>query len=95
MSQERYTVNKDFMLRKIAGEAVLIPIGEGCKQLNGMITVNETFEFIWTQFQTPKTIDEVIQLAKAEYNDESQQIEHDIHKFVTESLHYGFMKGEK
>lgn len=90
-----YKTNGDFLLRKIAGEAVLIPVGGGADQLNGMITLNETFQFIWEMFKQPCTISSVIEAAKEEYEDSDGTIEKDIHRFVEESLQYGFLKEEE
>ena len=44
--------NSEFILREIAGEAVLIPTGEASQNLNGMIHLTETGAFIWKQVDT-------------------------------------------
>ncbi len=89
-----YHVNEDFLLREIAGECVLIPTGSGAEQFNGMIAVNSTFRFLWELFQTPSTIQEVLQVAKQAYSDESGALEQDIFRFVRECVQYGFLKAE-
>lgn len=86
-----YVTNEDFILREIAGEAVLVPVGESTKKLNGMISLNETFAFIWRQFQQPNTIENVVSATKEYYEDNNDEIEKDIIKFVEESLQYGFL----
>lgn len=90
-----YKVNGNYLLRKIAGEAVLIPVGSGSEQLNGIITLNETFQFIWKQFQQPHTINDVVAAARQEYDDVDDRIEKDICRFVEESLQYGFLTEEE
>lgn len=90
--EERYIANVEYLLRKIAGKAVLIPVGKGAEQLNGIITLNETFEFIWKQFQKPNTIAGVVKAAELEYAAENEVIEKDIRKFVEESKRYGFLR---
>lgn len=87
----QYKANENYLLRKIAGEAVLVPVGKGAEQFNGMITLNETFEFIWKQFQKPNTIHEVVEAAKLEYTTEDDMIERDVRRFVAESVQYGFL----
>ena len=42
----RYRTNPDFILRKISGEAVLVPTGDSVFG-NSMISVNETFTYLW------------------------------------------------
>ena len=39
-------INKDFMIRDIAGETILVPTGEISHNFNGMITLNEVAAFI-------------------------------------------------
>lgn len=90
-SNQLYKVSSDYLLREIAGEYVLIPVGGGAEQLNGMLTLNETFQFIWNQFQESHTIEEVVLAARQEYNDDSGLMERHICGFVEESLHYGFL----
>lgn len=91
---KHFITNDDYMLREIAGEFVLIPIGDGVEQFNGMLSLNETFKYLWDQFSQPHTIEEVILKTQEEFEDTNDQIEKDICKFVDESLYYGLMKVE-
>ena len=55
-----YRTNPDFILRKISGEAVLVPPGDTGFG-NSMISVNETFTYLWELFSEPMTIPEALQ----------------------------------
>lgn len=90
-----YKINDDYLLREIGDEAVLVPVGSGSEQMNGMIVLNETFQFVWKQFQKPYTIYDVILEAKLNYEDEDGKIEKDIRRLVNESLKFGLLKEEK
>ena len=35
----RYRVSPDYVLREVAGECVMIPVGEGCKIRNGRLSL--------------------------------------------------------
>ena len=39
---------KEFILREIAGECVLVPTGATSQEFNGMITISDTAKFIWS-----------------------------------------------
>ena len=39
-------LNKDFILRNIAGESILVTTGSATQDFNGMITLNEVATFI-------------------------------------------------
>ena len=90
----KYKVNENFLLRKVAGEYLLIPTGDSTSSINGMISLNETFYFIWQQFQQPHTIYEVVLSAKEQYDDVDDCIVKDIYHFVLESLKLGFIEKE-
>lgn len=87
-----YFANTDYLLREIAGEFVLVPVGNGVAQLNGMMGLNETFQFIWNQFEKPHTIYDVVMAAKENYDDPDGTMEQDIYDYVGESLQYGLLK---
>ena len=44
-------IKKKFVLREIAGEYVLVPVGEAARELNGIVTVNELGAFLWNLLQ--------------------------------------------
>ena len=35
------------MLRQVAGNCVVVPIGDEAVEFNGVVTINETGKFIW------------------------------------------------
>lgn len=97
MNQEekRYRTNPDFLLREIAGDAILVPVGDSAAQFNGMISVNETFRFLWELFQEPHTVGEAVEAAAKEFDGAPAVIEEDIRAYVSESIQYGILLGEK
>ena len=44
-------VNKQFVVKNIAGEIVIVPTGNAIQNFNGLISVNEVAGFIWTQMR--------------------------------------------
>ena len=44
---KKYRANPDFLLREVAGEAVLIPVGEAGVFENSVISLNDTCSFLW------------------------------------------------
>ena len=74
------------MLREIAGEAVLVPIGENTKIQNAMINLNETCAFLWKLFAEPRTIEEAIVEVKKEYEGDDAVITRDVTAFVEQGI---------
>ena len=87
-STRRFKTNPNFLLREIAGEAVLIPVGEAGIFENSVISLNESCSFLWQLFQTPRTAEEAIAEAKKEYDDPDGVLEQGVYQFIKEYFHY-------
>lgn len=51
---------KDFLLRKLGTEYMVVAIGEASKRFNGMIRMNETGAFYWKELEKGTTEDELV-----------------------------------
>ena len=91
----KFRANPDFLLREVAGEAVLIPIGEAGVFENSVISLNDTCSFLWKLLQTPRTIEDVIAEAKKEYSDPDGVMEQGIYSFIRDYLKYGLLLEEE
>ncbi len=80
----RYIVSPDFILREIGDEAVLIPVGDVGELENSVVSLNSTYLFLYKQFIIPKTVDEVIDAAKENYEDPDGVMEEQIRGAVGE-----------
>lgn len=89
-----FKANPDFLLREVAGEAVLVPVGEVGIFENSVISLNETCRFLWQLFQEPRTVEDVIAEARKEYSDPDGEMEQGIKDFIREYLQYGLLKEE-
>lgn len=89
--EKKYQNSPNYILREIADECVLVPIDEGCVISNGIISLNDTSAFLWKSFQEPKTIEEVIEAAKAEYEDPNGEMEMHIRGYVNQYLELKLM----
>lgn len=90
----RYRTNPDFVLRKISGEAVLVPTGDSAFG-NSMISANETFTYLWELFSEPVTVSEVLVKAKEDYEDPSGEMEAQILRFVADCIRFGLILEEE
>ena len=90
----RYRTNPDFILRQIAGEAVLIPTGDTAVG-NSMMEVNETFCFLWELFSQGATIDDALEKANEVYSDPGREMEMHITAFVRDCLRFGMLLKEE
>ena len=75
-------VDKDFLLREIAGEYIIIPTGSAALEFNGLISVNEVGVSIWKMLQNDVTLDELVAGILAEYDVEESVAREDILEFL-------------
>ena len=54
-------VEKDFVLREIAGDYVIIPTGKTVLAFNGLITVNEVGADLWKMLQSDVSFEDLVQ----------------------------------
>ena len=57
--KKKYRINPDFILREIAGEYTIIPIGGDNVFSNAVMAPNGTAVFLWEAFQQPSAIQDV------------------------------------
>ena len=83
--------NKDFMLRKIAGESILVATGDATQRFNGMITLNEVATFIWENIDACESEDELIGKILSEFDIDEEIARDDAREFIEKSLRVGTM----
>lgn len=75
-------IQKEFVLREIAGDYVIIPTGKTTLTFNGLITVNEVGAALWKMLQSDKSLDDLIQGILDEYDVEESVAREDIQEFL-------------
>lgn len=75
-------INKEFVLREIAGDYVIIPTGQTVLEFNGLITVNEVGVSLWNMLQQEVTEDELVRGILEEYEVEEEVAREDIREFL-------------
>ena len=74
-------VDKEFVLREIAGDYIIIPTGKTVLEFNGLITVNEVGVSLWNMLQNEVTLEELVQGILDEYDVEEEVAREDIQEF--------------
>lgn len=86
--KKKYRINPDFILREIAGEYTIIPIGGDNVFSNAVMAPNGTAVFLWEAFQQPSTIQDVVVEAMQKYDVTEEQIYKSISNFVKQSFEF-------
>lgn len=75
-------LKKEFILREIAGEYILVPTGETTLNFNGLITVNELGAFIWNNMEKVNSEEDILKLILDEYEVEENIAREDLNEFL-------------
>ena len=84
-------INKEFVLREIAGEYVIIPTGSTVLEWNGLITVNEVGVTIWNMLQEEVTLDQLVQKILEEYDVDEETARKDTEEFLQNLMESGIL----
>ena len=72
------------MLKKVAGEYMIIPTGNNNVNFSKIFNINETGAFIFEKLKDGKTKEEVLELMSKEYNASKDVLKNDIEEFIDE-----------
>ena len=75
-------IKKDYKLREIADQYVVIPVGEEAIKFNGIISLNKSGKRLFEQLQENKEINELIDYLQSIYDVSLEQATSDVNKFV-------------
>lgn len=80
-------IDKQFILRQIAGDYVILPTGKTTLEFNGMITVNEQGAFLWEQLCKGTTREALVDAVLAEYDIDRETACADVDEFLQILIH--------
>lgn len=75
-------IEKEYVLREIAGDYIIIPVGESAQENNGLITINEAGMFLWNRMKEECTEDQLIQDMLEEYEVDEETARQDVQEFI-------------
>ncbi|SDX79303.1 PqqD family protein [Eubacterium barkeri] len=76
-------IKENYMLRKIAGESVVVPFGDAVLNFQGMITLNDTGAFLWQQLAQGCTLTELMEALVEEYEVDRTTAARDVEAFIS------------
>ena len=76
-------IKNGFVVREIAGQCIVVALGEASKSFNGMIRLNETGTFIWSMLEKGAEIDDIVNAVVEEYDAKLETVRSDVERFVS------------
>ena len=84
-------LNKDFILRNIAGESILVATGSATQDFNGMITLNEVATFILENIDECETEKVVVEKVLEEFEIDEETARSDVREFLDQAIKFGII----
>lgn len=75
-------VNGEYILREIAGDYILVPVGESAMEINGLITLNEIGVLIWREIERKSDQETILQRIMKEYDVDEETARTDLMGFL-------------
>ncbi len=85
-------IKDGFLLREIAGNAVIVPVGENTIDFKGIISINDTGRFIWNLLENGVDKQELLAAFLAEFEVSEEEAKQDIADFLQVLLDNGVME---
>ncbi|MCD7819125.1 MAG: PqqD family protein [Lachnospiraceae bacterium] len=88
-----YQANPDFIVRKIAGETLAVPIGTAAHDFNGAMILSEVGASLWESLsQVPQTKADLVHALQENYDVAPETAFQDVSFFLEKALSEGVVK---
>ncbi len=84
-------IKNGFVLREVAGQAMVIATGEASKDFHGMIKLNDTGKDIWQGLMDGLSKEQIVEQIQAKYEVEQAQATNDVNAFVQKMKEMEFL----
>lgn len=75
-------VSKEMVLRDIAGEHILVPVGKMALCVHGMLSLTESALLLWNRLQNDCTEEELVDAIMSEYDTDRETVSVDVRCFL-------------
>ena len=76
-------IKEEYVLRSIAGEHVVVPVGKEAVNFNGIMTLNHSGKLLFETLQKDVTKEELINVLLDEYEVTKEQAQKDVEAFLS------------
>ncbi len=75
-------IKNGFILRTVAGQNLIVPVGENTMNFNAAITLNESAAFLWNKLTDEQTEEQLLNALTEEYAIDEETAKADIKVFL-------------
>jgi hypothetical protein len=85
-------IKKELIMREIAGDVILVPVGQTILENNGLFLLNEISGRIWELLQAGKSAEEISAVLVEEYEAPAPVIRQDLEEFLDTLVAHGILE---
>lgn len=75
-------IKEEYILKEVAGNFIVVAVGNAALDFNGVITLNETGAFLWNKMNRDITEEELAEALMNEYEIDKDSADKDISRFI-------------
>lgn len=75
-------IKDGFLLKEIAGDYMVVPVGDNLVDFNALIALNDTGAFLWEQLKDDKTEEQLADALLKEYDVDRANAASDVNEFI-------------
>ena len=75
-------LKEGYVLREVAGNYIVVAVGDAVKNFNGIINLNESAAFLWKLLLEDVTEEQLVERLLEEYEVEREMAEKDVKAFL-------------
>ncbi len=84
---------ENFMVREIADEYVMMPVGKTAQKFNGLVMANAVSAFIWTHIEEAKDVESLAQMICEEFEVSYEEALGDTTELIEAMQKAGWIEG--
>jgi hypothetical protein len=87
-------MQEGFVMREVAGQYVVVAVGEASKTFHGMIKLNSTGKDIWEGLEKGLTEEEIVGVLVEKYDVQNSDVKNDVQEFLKQMREVGIIVNE-
>ena len=80
--ENKMQLKEGYVLREVAGNYIVVAVGDAVKNFNGIINLNESAAFLWKLLLEDVTEEQLVERLLEEYEVEREMAEKDVKAFL-------------
>ena len=87
-------LKENLVLRQVAGNWVVLPLGENATEFGGMLRLNDAGAILWQALEKDPSAEAMVAALTAEYDVSEQQVREDVEAFLEKLAVTGCLEQE-